>query len=485
MITRMRLSACIFAVALGTAAPAGAQPAWVKSGGEPRGGHLTGFGAGGGPRALETAKTQAAADLARKLRVRISSGFRTSRRATLGVTEYDVSSSASATTDLEIGGLDYEAWTGPGKAYALALLEKKAGRLRALKRRDAALADAEARLAQADVARRAGQNAEMLRALVAARAPIVEAMDQEAVASLLDETAEADPAAGRAAAAERALEAGMREAVRTPARTLDEAIEQLALQLGAQGLGTRARLLVAPLGPWGAGFASPFGQAVAERLEHRLAAGGPGTLAGDVVARGTHAADDAQVRLALVVRTRSGRAVASAEALLPRDAVPPTLPLEPQNGNRARMDEKLLEPRPPAEGGLSVDLTSSRGPSGIVLRSGQRYRLLVRTNRPAWVRLVYHLADGKHVVMEQAWRSAGGPAAPYPVELEAAPPFGVELISAVAFSDKPAALPTRRVRVAGEDYDLVDAVEDALRHRVEPPAGETAEALFTLTTLRK
>ena len=72
----------------------------------------------------------------------------------------------------------------------------------------------------------------------------------------------------------------------------------------------------------------------------------------------------------------------------------------------------------------------------------------------------------------------------YPTELEAAPPFGVEHIQAVAFSDRPLPLATRRVRVAGENYEVIDGVEEALRHRVEAPAGETAEALFTLTTLK-
>ena len=64
----------------------------------------------------------------------------------------------------------------------------------------------------------------------------------------------------------------------------------------------------------------------------------------------------------------------------------------------------------------------------------------MRVNRPAYVRLVYILANGSKVVLEQAYfidASKVNQAVEYPDKFEVSAPFGVERLYAVAFTETP------------------------------------------------
>jgi hypothetical protein len=74
----------------------------------------------------------------------------------------------------------------------------------------------------------------------------------------------------------------------------------------------------------------------------------------------------------------------------------------------------------------------------------------------------------------------------YPDAFEIAGPFGVEHIQAVAFTEKPEPLPTRKQTVDGEVYDVVaDDTAALVKFRgikLKKARAQTAEAVVEVST---
>ena len=118
-------------------------------------------------------------------------------------------------------------------------------------------------------------------------------------------------------------------------------------------------------------------------------------------------------------------------------------------------------------------------------------KIFMRVNRPAYVRLVYVLAkNGMKVPLTQAYYiddSKVNLAVEFPDTFEVSPPFGIEHIQGVAFTEKPMPLPTQKVVVDGEDYEIVSDTQTLVKHRgikVQKAAAQSAEALVSITTTK-
>jgi len=126
-----------------------------------------------------------------------------------------------------------------------------------------------------------------------------------------------------------------------------------------------------------------------------------------------------------------------------------------------------------------------------VLADREQFKLLLRVNKPAYVRLIYILANGYRVPLEQGYSvdaSKVNQLVEFPSGFEVAAPFGVERFQVVASTEPQQPLATRKASFGGEQYDVVaDAAPEALvKHRgVKRVQGkaETAEAVLTLTTV--
>lgn len=166
---------------------------------------------------------------------------------------------------------------------------------------------------------------------------------------------------------------------------------------------------------------------------------------------------------------RSGKAVASAEASLPKGALPADLPLLPQNFAQALRDQKVLAEGELVTGGLRVEAWTNKGRTNLVFASKESVTLFLRVNHPAYVRLVYLLATGKKVMLEQSYfidASKVNQAVEYPDQFEVSAPFGVEQLFAVAFTERPEPLATLKETVDGQEYQLVaDGLAAMVKHR--------------------
>lgn len=493
MIPRPSAHACALALACAALPALAAEPDWVKGGGLsprfPAQVFLTGFSLAEGPDALEKARRGAATDLATRVTVRIEHEVADSSAEKNGAGSYSISSLTRATTDVRLANLAYETHQEGGKAWALAFQKRAEAATQKRGERDQALSRGKELLAAGEKAEKEKREADALAALYQARVRLQEAIEADAIARAIGgaEGAPVEVAPLFAQADEK-----VRLLLKKPVSSLDDAVGALALQLGQQGV-TASRFTVAPLTFGTTPFSSAFGRQVGLLLEQALAAqpAPAGAHAqGDVAVRGTYVQLSGALRLLLVAReAKGGRAVASAETSLPEKAVPPGLMVLPQNYADALKDQRLLAAGEEVSGDLRVELWTNKGRTGLVFARKEEVAINLRVNRPAWVRLVYLLASGQKVMLEQAYyldASKVNLAVEYPSKFEVSPPFGVEQLHATAFTEKPEPLAVRKVAVEGEEYEVVaEGMEAMVRHRglkAKKGPAQSAEATLALTT---
>ena len=140
-------------------------------------------------------------------------------------------------------------------------------------------------------------------------------------------------------------------------------------------------------------------------------------------------------------------------------------------------------------GALDLQVWTSKGRTGLVFAKKEEVTLYLKVNQPAYVRMVYLLATGRKVGLEQSYyidASKVNQAVEYPNKFEVSPPFGVEQLFAVAFTEKPEPLLTAKETVDSEEYEVVaEGMAAMVKHRgltKKKSAAQTAEATIALTT---
>lgn len=479
-----------------------APPEWTKNGVSskyPVKSHLTGFAVIDREGELDAAKSQAAADLAARISVRIENQVSDVVAEKDGQQKYAVAALTKASTDVRLNGLVYETHSGDGRTFALAVLGREAGA--ALYRKQ--LADnakaAKDKLALGQRAETDKREADALTAYLAVRPLVAEALEAEAIVTVLLQARDsvlAGELSDALSQADERVSKLLRRAVSSP----KDAVAVLATQLAQQGVFNRDRRTVAPWTYGTTSFSSAFGRDLAAELDATLAQtlkanpdanASPSTLA----IRGTYTERGNEVRIVVVVSdAKDGRVVASASAELAKSAIPGELALLPQNFAQALKDQKVLAAGEEVSGQLRVELWTNKGRSNLVYKEREELKLFMRVNRPAYVRLVYVLAkqhNGEQikVPLSQSYyidATKVNLAIEYPDAFEVSAPFGVEHVQAVAFTDKPDPLPTKKMNIDGEDYEVVGTA-DMVKHRgvkVKKAEAQTAEALISLTTTR-
>lgn len=477
------------------------EPDWVARGGTsakyPAATHLTGFALfKGGADPLAAAKAQAAADLAARITVRIESALRDEQEQKDDKFKQQIASLTRTSSDVRLNGLFYETYGDGDKAWALAVVPRAAAAAERRHQRDQALADAKAHLESARKAEADKKPSVALKEYYAARVSLGEAAGHEQLARAIAGSGEATAMEQLAQLKKQATD-GATALLGKPAETVREAVETLAQQLRQQGVVPGMRWTVTPLTYGTTTFSSVFGRQVGIDLDRSLATavegqeGAPSTDL-DLVLGGNYLESKQELRLAVWAReVKSGRAVAGAEAALPRSAVPEELPFVPQNLSQALRDQKILAAGEEVSGDLRVELWTNKGRSNLAFSEKEELKLHLRVNRPAYVRLVYLLAGGQKVPITQSYyldASKVNLDIEYPDAFEVTRPFGIEHIQAVAFTEKPEPLQTVKQKVDGEEYDVVEDLSALVKHRgfkAKAAKAQTAEALVELTTTPK
>ena len=519
-----------FVLVAGTLVPApgaaAATPDWVEQNGTaaafPTGRFLVGFAqtTGKNEDAVEAAKQQAAADLARQVSVQIESNVVDVLHEKKGRIENELTSRIRATSDIRLDGVRFETHRKRKRVYALALLERLPAAGARRRQRDRAMAETEGCLEAAAAEEAAGRPQQALDAYRGCRRSLDEALEHEAVAAALSRGGLLGDDVGATLAAQSTrISARIRALPHEDATSIRGATSALAAQLAEAGIGRGATLVVAPLLYQGRDVSSPFGREVALSLESAIGRSevGSAPASGTVVLRGTYAELQADIPVADVGDTTgpadavsksdapardfqlrvnakeaaTGRLLASAEVVLAGSGVPATLATRPANFERFAEDADKLAGGDVVSGDLRVEVRTDRGDRGIVYDEGEELSLYVRVNQPAWVRLIYVLTSGDHVPITQEWyidEENVNQLVEYPSSFEIVPPFGVEMIHAMASSERPPKLVTRTTTIDGERYTVIpDGADQVVRTRgiARRERKQVAEQTLTLTTMRK
>jgi hypothetical protein len=485
-----------------TTASQAAKPEWVKRHGQssehPSGEYLTGYGVASGDDALEQAKQAAAADLARKISVRIESEVSDVSREENGDYTYKIAAVTRSTTDVQLSSLKYEEpYKKRGKVYVLAWVRRTEAARSRRRDRDRAMSELRACMKVAAEQEKAQRRAAALESYETCRAPIASALQHDAVANaLLPQSARDREVFSELVSMSRSLDGTIESMLKTPTGSLPSAADAMALQLTRQGVSKQSRIVVSHLGFGTTNLSSSFGRQAGIELERALA----GTVTPvssmsessprpDLAISGVYLEDGDRVRLSVTAREiETARLVASAESSLPSSSLPAHLELRPSNFEQALRDQKILAEGGLVSGDLQLEVWTDKGRGGVLYTEAEELKLYMRVNQAAWIRLVYVLQNGAQVPIDQGYyvdASKVNMVVEYPDSFEVVPPFGIEMIHATAFTKKPERLVTVEREIDGVHYEVVaDGIEAVVRTRglARRKKQKLAEDTLTVTT---
>ncbi len=476
------------------------KPEWVHRNGTsaqfPAERYLVGFAlAIGQEEAVESAKQQAAGDLARQISVQIESSVVDVTRETDGRLESDLTSQIRATSDIRLDGIRFETHRKRKKVWTLAVLERLPASVARRRQRDRALTLTKKCLDAAAEAEEAGRATQALAAYRGCRKPLNEALEHEVVAAALQRGGLLQDEVGeRLAAYATRISTRVRAIPHEDAGSIRTAAEELAAQLAVAGIGRGGNIQVAPLLYQGRDISSPFGREVALALESAIGRtpAGPATPpSGVVVIRGTYREGDGDFQLRVGAKqAETGILLASAEISLAKTGIPSNMATRPANFDRFAADADKLAGGDVVSGDLRIELRTNKGSQGIVFDEGEELTVYVRVNQPTWIRLIYVLTSGDHVPITQEWFVDEGKVnqlVEYPTSFEIVAPFGAEMIHAMASTEKPAKLLTTSTMIDGEAYEVIlDGADQVVRTRglARKKEQQIAEQTLQLTTMR-
>jgi len=475
-------------------------PEWVERNGTssefPTERFLLGFAqAVGKEDAVESAKQQAAGDLARQISVQIESSVVDVTRETNGRLESDLTSQIRATSDIRLNGIRFETHRKRKNVWTLAVLERLPASVARRKLRDHALTLTQQCLDAAAEEEEAGHATQALDAYRSCRTSLNDALEHEAVAAALQRGGLLEDEVGqRLASYATQINTRVRAIPHEDADSIRSAAEGLAAQLATAGIGRGRNIQVAPLLYQGRDISSPFGREMALALESAIGrtAPAPGaSAAGVVIVRGTYRENEGGFQLRVGAKlAETGILLASAELALAKTGVPSNMATRPANFDRFAADADKLAGGEVVSGNLRVELRTNKGRQGIVFDEGEELALYVRVNQPAWIRLIYVLTSGDHVPITQEWfidESKVNQLVEYPDSFEIVAPFGVEMIHAMASTETPPKLVTEATMIDGEAYDVIrDGANQVVRTRglARKTKKQIAEQMLQLTTMR-
>ncbi|MEE8166517.1 MAG: hypothetical protein V3T64_13180, partial [Myxococcota bacterium] len=445
---------------------------------------------------------QAVGSLAQQISLHIEADVTDVVRDSNGKIQSELRSEIRVRSDLRLDGVRFETYQRRDDVYVLAVLERLPAALARRRERDRALVMTQTCLEGAARHERNGQAQNALIAYRGCRTALDRALEHDAVAAALQRgRAPNDRAGDQIARYSAQIRDSIRAIPHEDARSIRNAAEALAEQLARGGIGRGGVLQVAPFRYRSWDVSSPFGRELALALQSAIARNRSprGELAGsnpaavqDVVIRGRYREQGEKFELrAVAEEAGTGRLLGSAEIGLVARGIPQSLGTRPPNFESFVRDADKLAGGEIVSGDLRIEVRTNKGGEGLVFDEGEDLRLYVRVNTPAWVRLIYILSNGDHVPISDAWRIAADQVnqlIEHPESFEIVPPFGVEMIHAIAHTEKPPRLVTRPTRVAGQHYDVIDGGADQIvrtRGIARKMKKQVAEQTLHLTTMQR
>lgn len=169
---------------------------------------------------------------------------------------------------------------------------------------------------------------------------------------------------------------------------------------------------------------------------------------------------------------------------------------KPQNFAEAMSEKQYFAKNEVVYGDLKLEFWTNKGSENLIFKEGEQMKLFVRVNTPAYVRFIYHLANGMRTPLIDSYyidqskvNKVVEIAAGY--DIVCAPPFGVEKLQVFASSEPFPKLQVTSTRIEGEEYTvLADDLQKFLQKtrgfiRKKPQSVKSAERVITITTVAR
>ena len=201
------------------------------------------------------------------------------------------------------------------------------------------------------------------------------------------------------------------------------------------------------------------------------------------------------MEIILLIYDESGSSTGSARVEIPISFVDKLgVQYKPQNFVDAMSEDKLFSKSEVVYGDLNVEFWTNKGDQNLIFRGGDEMRLFVRLNTPAYLRFVYHLANGMRTPLYTNYyidQSKVNKVVELPDVFECAPPFGVEKLQMFASTAELPDLHLKTIDIEGESYDvLADDLGEFLAKtrgfvKKKTKTAKKAERVITITTVEK
>ena len=197
-----------------------------------------------------------------------------------------------------------------------------------------------------------------------------------------------------------------------------------------------------------------------------------------------------KIRLIINVLSKNKEVIASYQIIFSKElAENSKLALMPEELKKALEEEKKFAEAELNTGGLILEIWTNKGDDELVFYEGDTMSVFVRVNLPSYIRIIYHLADGKRALLaDNMYVASHQINKPYkiPYAYEACEPFGVETMQVVA-SLEPLP-PLKTINQEGFDILAEDLGSVLTKHRgmkkVKPKNLQTEERI-KITVLKK
>ncbi|MFZ4622549.1 MAG: DUF4384 domain-containing protein [Bacteroidota bacterium] len=486
-------------------------PDWVKNQGKskayPDALYLTGYGiaavvsAGDTEPAKEAAVSNARKNLIEKIRVNIQSTVAAKTEETGEKFSSIFSSATQSTSNLEIQGLETETFFEDDMMYAFVFVKREnivslySSKVGSLKK------EIEAKVRLAKTLEQQNKSTQALNEYLSGYPLCRQLEEAQSVLAFVKISNSLNDLTQSAAANEITI-GQIREAVvklvLRPINTVDDLAWFLVYQLKEQaeknGSG-KLQVTVTPLiyqdTKMGSSFSRYFNQVLEQKLPEVAQWDAVQQSAASYLLTGSYWEQNNTVKFIVNVRSiKEGRIIASAEATVPSSVPSATeKSLKPENYKSALIDQKIFAAGETVGGGLIVEGWTNKEAQGNLFSDGEKMNVIVRVNMPCYIRLIYHMADGKRVLLYNEYfldASKVNVAYEIPQEFECSGPFGSEVLQIFARTDKFNSVNVQRVN--GYDYlqeDLKSFIVQTRGMKAVKPATMQSETRINITTMKE
>ncbi|HAT10757.1 MAG TPA: hypothetical protein DCS97_09235, partial [Planctomycetes bacterium] len=162
----------------------------------------------------------------------------------------------------------------------------------------------------------------------------------------------------------------------------------------------------------------------------------------------------------------------------------------PQNAAAALADQQQFRTEEVIGGGMKLEVWTSKGDDAPVFVKGEQVLIFARTDRPSYLRIIYHLADGRRALLCDNLfidESKVNQVYQLPDEFVVDAPFGAETLQASAATKPFPKLPTRMedgYPILQDGLAIANAKTRGLK-KAEPTEVRQAEARVVVTTVER